>query len=250
MRNQIAMVKGLVQTVGMTETMKVVVYRLLGFKRVSVRVEDIRRKVLVRLNNSDLPLLNAIFCSDECEMNLSWTPETIIDLGANIGLTALKLRKRFPTVRVIAVEPDPDTAEVCALNLKNLSDCIVLHRAVGFEAARVVCSNPQAQAISRRFSACPDDQLAGVDTISIGVILAQCKCLRPILVKMDIEGTEEECFQHADEWLEYVDAVLCEAHSKLVETEICNTLTQYGFSIQRIGEKICGERTAVDRSHS
>lgn len=242
MRNQIATVKRLVQTVGLAGAMKVVMYRLLGCKQVWVHAHAIRRSVLLRMNNCDLPLLSDIFSTDECEIHLSWTPKTVVDLGANIGLTALKLQKQFPVARLIAVEPDTHTAEMCATNLKHLPDCIVLHRAVGFEAARVVCTNPQAQATSRRFSACHDDQLAGVDTISIGAILAQYKCPRPILIKMDIEGAEEECFQHASEWLESVQAVLVEPHSERIEETICRTLTKHGFSIQKIGEKIFGER--------
>jgi FkbM family methyltransferase len=248
-RDQVATVRRLVQALGIAETMKVVIYRLLGFKKVSVHVKGIKSRVLVRMNNCDLPLLSDVFCSDECEVGLSWTPQTVIDLGANIGLTALKLRNQFPLARMIAVEPDTDTAKVCASNLKHVPDCIVLHRAVGFEAARVVCTNPQAQAISRQFGACNGEALGSVGTITVGTILDQYECRAPILVKMDIEGAEEECFQHAEEWLGNVDAVLCEPHSKLVETEIYNKLTKHGFSIRRIGEKICGERAMVGPAH-
>lgn len=242
MRNQITTVKRLVQTVGLAGAMKVVMYRLLGCKQVWVHAHAIRRSVLLRMNNCDLPLLSDIFSTDECEIDLSWTPKTVVDLGANIGLTALKLQKQFPTARVIAVEPDPDTAGMYATNLKHLPDCMVLHLAVGFGAARVVCTNPQAQAISRQFGACDGEASGSVGTISIGTILAQYECSPPVLIKMDIEGAEEECFQHASEWLESVQAVLVEPHSERVEETICRTLTKHGFSIQKIGEKIFGER--------
>lgn len=250
MRCQIATVKRLVQAIGMAGTMKVVVHRLLGFKRVLVHVNDIGRVILVRLNNCDLPLLYDIFCTDECEIRLSWTPKTVVDLGANIGLTALKLKKQFPSAKVIAVEPDAHTAEVCASNLKHLPDCMVLHRAVGFESASVVCTNPQAQAISRRFRACNSEASESIGTISIGTILAQYECSPPVLIKMDIEGAEEECFQHADEWLESVQAVLVEPHSERIEETIRRTLTKHGFSTRKIGEKIYGERALVNSTHA
>src|SRR5262245_28331690 len=46
--------------------------------------------------------------------------QTIIDLGANIGLASLYLASRYPTSRVFAVEPNPSSYELLELNLRPL----------------------------------------------------------------------------------------------------------------------------------
>jgi hypothetical protein len=42
----------------------------------------------------------------------------VIDLGANIGTTAADLANLFPQATVVAVELDPDTAEICRHNMR------------------------------------------------------------------------------------------------------------------------------------
>ena len=42
---------------------------------------------------------------------------TIIDLGANIGFASIVFLNSFPNAFVLAVEPDPKNAVMCACNL-------------------------------------------------------------------------------------------------------------------------------------
>ncbi len=42
----------------------------------------------------------------------SFTPENIIDLGANIGMSSLYLADRFPDAKIIGVEPDGENGEM------------------------------------------------------------------------------------------------------------------------------------------
>src|SRR4051812_18907371 len=54
------------------------------------------------------------------------SPRLIIDAGANIGMASLYLLNRYPSVKVVAVEPDPDTFELCKKNLSPFQDRVVL----------------------------------------------------------------------------------------------------------------------------
>ena len=81
----------LFKVLGMPGTVRVAMAKLAGAERVVVTAKGIEMPILLRMNNCDLPLLAEILCTSYCELALPWQPRTILDLGANIGLTAIKL---------------------------------------------------------------------------------------------------------------------------------------------------------------
>jgi len=232
----------LCRALGLCGALSVVQERLRGAKSVQVRVKNIPQPIWVRMNNSDLPTLAEVLCSPECEVDLSWSPRTVLDLGANIGLTALKLKKQFSDATLIAVEPDPDSARVCRANLSSMDGAVVLEMAVGWGGGTVRCANPEAPSISRRFESCHAGERGAIQEISIRQILDQYQCHSPVLVKMDIEGAEDSCFEHSGSWLSAIQGVLVEAHSGAVASHIIEVLSRERFKVTRVGEKLFGER--------
>jgi len=234
----------LCRALGLAGALRVVQEKLKGAKSVQVRVKNIPQPILARMNNSDLPMLAEVLCSPECEVDLSWSPRTVLDLGANIGLTAIKLKGQFPDARLIAVEPDPGSAQVCRANLSRMDGAVVLEMAIGWGGGTVRCTNPEAPSISRRFESCDVDDRGAIQAISIREILDQYQCRSPVLVKMDIEGAEASCFEHSGSWLPAVQGVLVEAHSGAVANHIMEVLSHERFKVTCIGEKLFGERIA------
>jgi FkbM family methyltransferase len=234
----------LCQALGVLGALGVVRARLWGSKTVRVKVKNIAQPILARMNNCDLPTLAEILCSPECEVELSWSPRTILDLGANIGLTAIKLKQQFPQATLIAVEPDPGSADVCRVNLSHMRGAVILQMAIGWGCGAVKCINPEAPSISRRFGSCEADDINAIQEISIREILDQYQCRSPVLIKMDIEGSEASCFEHSGSWLQAVQGVLVEAHSRAVANHITEALSREGFRVTHVGEKLFGERKA------
>lgn len=234
----------LCRALGVAGALRVVQEKLRGAKSVEVRVKNIPQSILARMNNSDLPTLAEVLCSPECEVDLEWSPRTVLDLGANIGLTAIKLKRQFPDATLIAVEPDPGSAQICRANLSRMDGAVVLEMAIGWEGGPVRCTNPDAPSISRQFESCDRDDRRAIQEISIRGILDQYQCRSPILVKMDIEGAEASCFEHGGSWLPAVQGVLVEAHSGSVANHIVEVLSRERFRVTRVGEKLFGERIA------
>lgn len=75
-----------------------------------------------------------------------------------------------------------------------------------------------------------------------GELLDEHSASGPVLVKMDIEGAEIALFEQAGPWLGRVQGVLVEPHGAGTGGLIERTLTQHGFSLHRVGEKILGLR--------
>lgn len=142
------------------------------------------------------------------------TGAVILDLGANIGLTALDLALRHPSARVIAVEMDAGNLEVARANIASVGDRVTLvHAAVwsadgeveyapAEEDALSVCT-PTAEenaSVRRRVRACT------VDTL-----LREVGAERVDYCKMDIEGAEGAVLARAP-WLGRVRQIQVEVH--------------------------------------
>lgn len=232
----------LADAIGVFGAARVAFARLLGSKRILVKAKGIEQSILVRMNNCDLPLLADVLCTDECEVDLPWRPKSVLDLGANIGLTAIKLKRQFPEAMLIAVEPDAETAEVCRTNLAHLPTTTLRRGVIGFGGGAMRCVNPEEPAICFRFETCAKDAPGAVPVISIAEILDQYRCPAPVFIKMDIEGAEVECFKNADSWLPAVKAILVEPHGEGIGEQLKVQLAQQGFTVDDVGEKILGVR--------
>jgi FkbM family methyltransferase len=99
---------------------------------VRIRVRGVNFPLLVRPLTSDLFVFNQIFVDREyAPLDDIDVPSRIVDAGANVGYSSAHFLSRFPAAHVIALEPDPDNAEMCRRNLEPYGDrARVLVRAV------------------------------------------------------------------------------------------------------------------------
>ena len=51
-------------------------------------------------------------CMRRFLQDLNWSPETILDAGANAGYASVVLSQLFPKAKIIALEPDPANFEM------------------------------------------------------------------------------------------------------------------------------------------
>jgi len=166
-------------------------------------------------------------------------PLLIIDAGANIGMASLYLLKRYPSVRIVAVEPDPDTFELCRMNLAPFSDRVILvkgavwsrrgHVAFVREEAEWnshVCGTENVHAGSD--SANGNAAEMQVESFDMPSLIALGGGGRVDLLKMDIEGSEAEVFASgAAEWLPSVRNMVIELHGPECEKSFQTAIAGY-----------------------
>jgi len=114
-------------------------------------------------------------------------PEAVLDLGANIGLTALHYSAMWPEACVCAVEMDQENFDMCVRNFPGVS----IHAAVGVRAGAGYYAQEGWEA---RYSLTrPGDTFVRV--LTIGQIIDEClPTASGIFCKMDIEGAEWDIF--------------------------------------------------------
>lgn len=215
------------------------VWRPQGTLRVRIGSSD----VVYRVNAGDIQSIREVLIDEAYRLPFEAQPRSIIDLGANIGLTSLYYGTLFHQVQIVAVEADPQNVALARRNLATLAAQVV-------EAAIA----PQSGTIS--FQSSSESNLGHVDAcgdlqvraVTMDEVLDLLPGGRADLVKIDIEGGEEELFSTNCSWLERVEAIIIELHPPVVDvSRIVDRIESAGFRYVPAGSVWPGSMDAFVR---
>lgn len=178
-----------------------------------------------RRNRGDLHALREVWLDEAYRLPFDLRPRTVVDLGANIGLTSLWLRGRYEVDRIVAVEPSTDNVRVLRKNLPHA--CVtVIHAAVGPEDG-IACFATSAQSHLGRVASVG----SRVRQVSMHTVLDALAPATTIdLLKVDIEGAETQLFSGDLTWLTRVRSIVIEIHPPIVDrTAIIHRIQDHGF---------------------
>lgn len=177
------------------------------------------------------------------------TPRTVLDVGANIGLTAAHYQLLWPDAEIVAVEMDEDCAAQARMNAPGI---VVRCEAVSGQGGWG-WYDPTVLAEAFTFTqggqgGLPSEVVAfNRAEIPEGRLIIQSRTLRQVIrrsflipedglldfLKLDIEGTEWDLFDHPA-WVPLVRNVLVELHgdggSAYLVERACAKLTEIGFA--------------------
>jgi len=126
----------------------------------------------------------------------------IIDGGANIGLAALWLARRFPRAQIISVEPDAGNLALLTRNLAGLgARAKVLDGGLWPCSGRLRIVNPESGSAAFRVEETTGDGLGTLRAYTIDEICALAGCHEPLIVKLDIEGAQQYLFSSNTGWV-------------------------------------------------
>lgn len=208
-----------------TTTLKHLIWSL---RRPSVhRIDADGLSVLARFgtNRSDIYIWHEIFTDGEYEVVDLVDPAWIIDLGGNVGYSAVWFAKKYPKAHIISVEPDITNYE---LLLSNVADEPRIHpvraavASAGAPRQRVTTVNDGWGGASLRTKPIDDgnsgaegaDFAGVVDSIDVATLLDQFGVERLDLMKVDVEGAERDIFGSSEPWIHRVDAIVVELHDR------------------------------------
>lgn len=167
-----------------------------------------------------------IFLDDEYGIEqLGFTPKTVIDVGANIGLFSLKCALHFPEINIVAFEPNPDLHYYYTQNLKNFNAQLQPY-AVGLEDGYVQMEGHDAE--SRMGKTISSDY--GIRQMAVATVLDGIPEMVDFM-KMDCEGAEWEILQ-SPQLIRKVRVIRLEYHL------INRSLTEFKTLVESTGFKI------------
>jgi FkbM family methyltransferase len=202
-------------------------------------------RIALRPRSEDFFVLREIFLDDCYRLNTLAGPlDTVIDLGGNVGLFALRVAPL--AARVICVEPVEANLEVARRNVARIGaqgKVTLLRCAVTGESgktARIYLSAGNTGGHSLRAEHAARWAFAGfedVPTVSLADLFQRERVRRCSLLKCDVEGAEFEIFRSAPrDVLAKIDRIAMEVH--LTDDENLHELAALREKLQSAGFRV------------
>lgn len=165
----------------------------------------------------------------------------IIDAGANIGASVLWFAMSFPKSHVIGFEPDAENFAFLSANTCGL-DVDIRKAAIGSIDGHVTVTDPGEGEWSYRTFL---DPAGDCELVSITRVIesASNQGYNPYIVKIDIEGGEQNLFAASTEWVEDLPILIIELHDKFMPKQrtshnFLKCVAKYDRDFISIGENI------------
>jgi FkbM family methyltransferase len=168
----------------------------------------------------------------------------IVDCGANIGLASAYFLAKYPTSRVIGIEPDPINFILCKQNLNQFGNRVTLLNAAIWKAPGIVFLNENnlgtwASCVSAQM----DESANRIQALDIFSILELYDIALIDILKIDIEGAELDIFSAENlSWLEKVRCVQIETKEEQARELFLKKLSNYGFKFSQFREIVIAEK--------
>jgi FkbM family methyltransferase len=199
----------------------------------------------LRGNTVDFAVVNSILVKGEYDFSINFKPEIIIDAGAYTGVSAIYFCRKYPGVKIIAVEPEESNFNLLVRNTRPYKNIYCVRGAIYGENARLAISDTAAEKYAFRVEQCAEAEgyIAGY---TIDTLMKNFQLQHVDIIKMDIEGAEYSVFSHdTSAWLPSVKVLVLELHEfihKGTNELVVNVLKNSGFTINRRGENLIASR--------
>ncbi|WP_422359123.1 FkbM family methyltransferase [Reichenbachiella sp.] len=216
-------------------------------KKAKIKVPKIKKPILVRNSTSDYPIFNQVFRDLEYDINFGFEPKSIIDAGANIGLTALYFSGEYPNCKIISIEPESLNFEVLVENTKANANIIPVKKALSnkLEKLSVMGSDRETSSFTtEKLESNEDDKgrRNEVETTTVSELMRENDLKSVDVVKIDIEGFEKELFEsNHEDWVPYTKVLIIELHDRMKKgcsKSLFECMVKYDFELDMRGENL------------
>jgi FkbM family methyltransferase len=163
----------------------------------------------------------------------------VIDLGGNIGLSALYFAAHYPDSQILIVEPSDSSHQLLVQNLSSLvaaGRCQIIKAAVWNRSGQLLRGEmSEPHHFSKfRIQEMSDSAATGGSIMGLSMmeLLKTSGFPRVDLLKIDIEGAEVKVFEGDLDWLDLVRAIAIEFHGdSRTEIDFDNIMKRRGFRL-------------------
>ena len=154
--------------------------------------------------SNTLSILKREFSEDIYDFNnINFQPgDTVVDIGANIGLVSIYLAKKYPFLKIYAFEPCRENYEHLLLNMKlnNISsETIIAHNEAITKDGRLVCMNLNSKNLGGSsldniilIGGEQEEKNSNIKSATLSNIMNKYDIKKIKLLKIDCEGSEYE----------------------------------------------------------
>jgi FkbM family methyltransferase len=203
-------------TFGLRGVLAITAFRLFKQPREIVgHAPGIRYPVHLRLRTTDPSTYSEILLRGEYAFDLPFAPKVIVDAGANIGMASIYFTHRFPEAKIIAIEAEHSNFEILVRNVRPYPAIIPVHAALWNRDGEIGVGDPDPStgASGKWGFVTREGSGAKVRAVTMRTLMREMNILSLDLVKIDIEGAEQELFEDF-QWLNGVRCIMIELHDR------------------------------------
>jgi FkbM family methyltransferase len=215
-----------------------------SISEIRISIPDRTEEAIIRLGTTDVAAFEHVFLNREYDIPFATPPPVIVDAGANVGMSSVYFATRYPKARIIAIEPDPGNFSVLRKNAELFSNIVAINAALWRKDGIVSMHDVGGGCWGMQVRDPERGDESGVRSMSVHTLLAEQNITQVDLLKMDVEGSEQEILQEAESWIGRVVVICAELHDRLRPG--CSRsfeIATAGFPIKwRQGELVCAAR--------
>lgn len=213
--------------------------KLTSPRRVHVQPRFLQHPVALRACTSDPFVFRQVMIENEYSPLAGLQLSSILDLGANIGLSSAWFLSRFPNARIFAVEADPENYAACSENLAPYHERAHVLRGAAWSSHATLALRRKSCAADvhvQELSA-QDANESYVEGWDIADLIRLSGFQQVDLVKIDVEGAEREIFRaNIGNWLPLVRNLCIELHGDSCREAFFAALAAYEYRHLQSGE--------------
>lgn len=206
----------------------------------------------LRKNFSDKYTFTQVFLDDQYGLQLPFEPRTIIDGGANIGLSSAYFAHRYPEASIVAIEPSSGNFQMLLKNTDSLKKVKGLNKGIWNRDALLSITNTADHDNAFMVTEASEAAQNTFPAVSIGSIMRENGWESIDILKLDIEGSEKEVFTSGyEEWLPKTRAIIIELHDHMrkgASRAVFQAIAQYPFSVSMKHENLVFINEAFDQA--
>jgi len=193
-----------------------------------------------RNNPFDFATFEEVILKEDYNLTINFNPSTIIDGGANIGLTSVFFANKYPNADIVAVEPEEGNFEMLKKNTKNYGRISLIRSGIWSHSAILSVIDEGKGNNSFTVAEILSPKVDSINAISIYDIMQERSWDTIDILKLDIEGAEKNVFEkNFEQWLPRVKILIIEFHDRAVEgcsSTVLKALSNYNFCSEAKGE--------------
>lgn len=219
----------------------------------STHINNKQSSFYLRKHSSDFDVFTGVIVWKEYDIVLKYFKDNsngqvryIVDVGSNIGLTAIFFNRYFPTASIICIEPDFSNYEMLERNLKvnGVENVITLNKALWVDDSNLQISRDfrDGRDWSLTVKRAEKDVDTGIKGVALNQVLLSGNIPHIDLLKIDIEGGEKVLFYDKDflDVLKHkVRCLVIEIHEEVqISDRIYLVMEEFGFVLKE-RESVC-----------
>jgi len=160
--------------------------------------DKVRHPLFVRLRTSDAELFRSIFLEKEYHYPLAFSPRTIVDIGANCGMTSVFYANQYPDALVVAVEPETSNFAALVKNTRAYPNVVPVQAALwgGDGQVEVFPGWPVTENWGKWGFRVRNG--IGCRALTLTTLMREFGIETVDILKIDVEGAEREIFSSCE----------------------------------------------------